>query len=44
MSVAEEILRMNRLSVTPGRKKILHLFLNAKNTLVHAEIEKSVTA
>ncbi|HNP24889.1 MAG TPA: transcriptional repressor [Panacibacter sp.] len=40
MSVTEEILRMNRLSVTPGRRKILHLFLNAKNALVHAEIEK----
>jgi Fur family ferric uptake transcriptional regulator len=40
----ESILKMNGLSVTDGRKKILELFLNNNGALAHADIEKSTGA
>jgi len=35
-----EILRRKHLSVTDSRKKILSIFLNAKDALAHGDIEK----
>ena len=39
---SEEILRKNSLSVTDTRVSVLKLFLQKKNALSHADIEKSV--
>ncbi len=36
----EEILRLNNLSVTDSRRKILTLFLNQQSAITHADIEK----
>lgn len=35
------ILRENNLSVTPGRRRILQMFLNSGGALAHADIEKN---
>src|SRR5215207_2907892 len=37
---ASSVLRRKRLSITDSRKKILSLFLNHKDALAHADIEK----
>jgi len=36
----KEILKRNKLSVTAGREKILHLFLEQSGALAHGDIEK----
>ena len=36
----ESILKMKNLSITDGRKKILSLFVQSKDALAHADIEK----
>ena len=36
----DEILKSNQLSITDSRKKILGLFLNHKDALAHADIER----
>ncbi|MCH5716342.1 hypothetical protein [Niabella hibiscisoli] len=40
MRSIENILKVNKLSVTAGRQKILQLFLNSGGALAHADIEK----
>ncbi len=42
MEAAIDILRINQLSITEGRKKILALFLKSKGALAHADIEKKL--
>ncbi len=39
---ATEILTRNNLSITGGRKRILHLFLEQAGALAHGDIEKKV--
>lgn len=41
MRSIENILKVNKLSVTAGRQKILQLFLNSGGALAHADIEKN---
>ena len=38
---ASDVLRRKHLNITDSRKKILSLFLNHKDALVHADIEKN---
>lgn len=40
MNSVDSILKLSKLSVTPGRQKILQLFLNASGALSHADIEE----
>ena len=37
----DEILKLNQLSITDSRKKILSMFLNSDGALAHADIEKN---
>jgi Fur family ferric uptake transcriptional regulator len=39
---ASDVLRRKHLSITDSRKKILSLFLNNKDALAHADIEKGI--
>jgi Fur family ferric uptake transcriptional regulator len=41
-SLIEEILKENKVTCTPGRKKILELFLKSNSALVRAEIENAL--
>jgi Fur family ferric uptake transcriptional regulator len=41
-TIADDILKHNRLSITGSRKKILDLFLQGKGALAHGDIEKKV--
>src|SRR5438045_6173707 len=40
ITVVDDILRRNSLSVTESRKKILNLFLNVQGALAHGDIER----
>ena len=40
MNRVSTILKVNKLSVTEGRQKILQLFLHTKGALSHADIER----
>lgn len=44
MNSLEDILKENKLTLTPGRKKILGLFLKSNSALDHAEIEKQLSS
>lgn len=44
MKKAAAILKQNNLSITVGRQKILHLFLNSDGALAHGDIEKNMGA
>jgi Fur family ferric uptake transcriptional regulator len=37
----DSILKLNQLSITASRKKILNLFLNSTGALLHSDIEKN---